>query len=33
MKLVDLVPLKEEPLKEGKFKKEERELKNPRGCS
>ena len=27
MKLVDLVPLKEEPLKEGKFKKEERELK------
>ena len=32
MKLVDLVPLKEEPLKEGKFKKEER-IKLPSRCS
>ena len=28
MKLVDLVPLKEEPINEGKYKKLERDLKN-----
>ena len=28
MKLVDLVPLKQEPVNEGKFKREEKELKN-----
>ena len=32
MKLVDLVPLKQEPLKEGKYKKEERILKNITGA-
>lgn len=31
MKLVDLVPLKEVPVNEGKFKREEKQLKNLAG--